>query len=90
MQKKRRRRRERPKLVRKAEKGEKCPVCKGKRPGTFYGIYERRIWNTAKPEYVYFARYAAHGKGKAASPNGNGPQHVIGWCYVKGSCRRET
>jgi len=88
MTEKKRRRREKPKLVRKAEKGEACPVCKGKRPGTFYGVYRRRVWNTAKPNYQYTAEYCAHGSGEKPSPNGNGPQHVIAWCYVKGSCKR--
>jgi hypothetical protein len=40
--------------------------------------------------YRYVAKYAAHGSESEASPNGNGPQHVIGWCYVKGICRRES
>jgi hypothetical protein len=86
--KKRRRRREKPLLVRRAAPGEKCPVCKGKKPGTFYGIYERLVWNSKKPEYRYKALYCGHGKGSKS--NGNGSRtHIIDWCYMKGSCRRE-
>jgi hypothetical protein len=88
MTEKKRRRREKPKLVRKAGADERCPVCNGKKPGRFYGVYRRRVWNTAKPDYRYTAEYCAHGSGSAPSPNGNGPQHVIAWCYVKGSCKR--
>lgn len=83
-----RRKRSPPKLVRHAKPGELCPVCNGKKPGRFYGLYEREIYNTKRPKYRYMARYAAHGKGAKESSNGNGPSHVIGWCYIKGSCRR--
>ena len=77
-------------LVREAKPSEVCPVCKGKKPGRFYGIYEREIWNSKQPEKIYKARYAAHGKGAKASSNRNGPTHIIAWCYLKGSCRRKS